>query len=102
MILNDGFENRRAFINKSREMNNLKKNGPSNFDNSFAKRRSEERRGLVQTTDSSMNVKPLEEVRGTRDNFVVQNSHVNNFNRPTNQNSRVIDALNNNRFKRPN
>lgn len=96
----DGYNERNNFIRNSNDMNNLRKSGPSNFDNSFAKMRSEERRNLVQTTDSSESIKPLEETRGTKDNFIVRNSHINNFNKPANQNNRVIDALNN-RFNRP-
>ena len=57
---------------------------------------------LVQTSHSSEVIKPLEETRGTRDNFVVQSSHISNFNRPVNQNNPVSRAMANNKFKRPN
>lgn len=102
MNLNDGFNERNTFIRRSNDMNKLRKNGPSKFDNSFAKMRTEERRGIVKTTNSNMCIKPLEDVRGVKDNFVVQNSHINNFNRSVNKNNRVTNALNRNRFNRPN
>ena len=88
----DGYNNRSNFIAKSNDMNRLNQNGPSNFDNSFAKMRTEERRNLVTTTDSNIDTKPLEETRGTKDNFVVRNSQLDNLHRMINQN----------RFNRPN
>ena len=82
----DGFETRRMVVMNG----NNKPDG--NFDNSFAKMRTEERRNLVTTTDSNIDTKPLEETRGTRDNFVVRNSQIDNLHRMMNQN----------RFNRPN
>ncbi len=98
----DGYNERNNFIRNSNDMNNLRKSGPSNFDNSFAKMRSEERRNLVQTTDSNTNAMRVEETRGNIDNFVVRNSHMNNLNRPLNQNNPVQRAMNNNMFKKVN
>ena len=49
----DGFNERSNFIHNSNDMNKLQKNGPSNFDNSFAQMRMEERRNLVETVNNN-------------------------------------------------
>lgn len=102
MNYNDGHNERSTYLMNNRDLNNLHKNGPSNFDNSFAKMRTEERKNLVQTTDSNTNAMRVEETRGNIDNFVVRNSHMNNLNKPLNQNNPVQRAMNNNMFKKAN
>lgn len=98
MIREDGFNNRKLYVmnaNNSRFNNN--KSGK--FDNSLAKMNSE-RRNLVQTADSSSTLKPIEDVRGNRENFVIQNNHISNFGKKVPDNNYVSRALNNNRFKK--
>lgn len=90
----DGFNERNFYIRKSNDINRLKSKGPSKFDNSLAKMNSE-RRGLVTTADSSAIIKPIEDTKGIRENFVVQNSHLNDLNRKNN-------LMHNNVLKRPN
>ena len=58
----DGFNERTNYIRNSNNISKLRKMGPSNFDNSFAKMRTEERRGLVQTTNQDK-VEVVQEVR---------------------------------------
>ena len=97
MIKEDGFNNRKIFVMNA---NNERFNNKSgNFDNSLAKMNSE-RRGLVQTTNSSETIKPIEEVRGSRENFIIQNNHINNFGKKPNQDNYVTRALDNNKFKK--
>ena len=92
----DGHNERTIYILNGNNKN--KANG--NFDNSFAKMKSEERRGLVQTTDSSESIKPIEETRGHIENFVVQNNHISNFGKKMPNDNYVSRALNNNKFKK--
>ena len=96
---NDGFNQRSNYINNSNDQNNLVKNGPSNFDNSFAKMRSEERRGLVETTNQDQ-VFIKQEVRGNKDNFLIRNNNMRHANVKPNMNNPVSNALNRNMFKR--
>ena len=95
----DGFNERTTYIRNSNDINNLQNNGPSNFDNSFAKMRSEERRDLVTTTDQDK-VFVEEEVRGNKENFLLRNNNMRNFNSKPNMNNPVSNALNRNMFKR--
>ena len=95
----DGFNERNFYVRKSTDINRLKSKGPSKFDNSLAKMNSE-RRGLVQTTDSSEPLKPIEDVRGSRENFIIQNNHISNFGKKVPDNNYVSRALNNNKFKK--
>ena len=95
----DGFNERLNYIRNSNDLNQLKCNGPSNFDNSFAKMRSEERRNLVQTINQDK-VDVVEEVRGNRDNFVLRNNNMRQANAKSIMNNPVSNALNRNMFKR--
>ena len=94
----DGFNERTNYIYNSNDMNRVK-NNPSNFDNSFAKMRAEERRDLVTTTNQDQ-VLVTEEVRGNKDNFLIRNNNINRVNSQPNANNPVNDALNRNMFKR--
>ena len=96
---NDGFNQRSNYINNSNDQNNLVKNGPSNFDNSFAKMRTEERRNIVQTTNQDK-VEILEEARGNKDNFLLRNNNMRQANQKPTMNNPVSNALNRNMFKR--
>ena len=97
MIKEDGFNNRKIFVMNA---NNERFNNKSgNFDNSLAKMNSE-RRGLVQTTNSSEPLKPIEEVRGNKENFIIRNNNMNNFGKKPNKDNYVSRALNNNNYKK--
>ena len=95
----DGFNERTNFIYNANDKNRLDINGPSNIDNSFAKMRSEERRDLVETTNQDTN-QFVEEVRGTKENFILRDNNMRQVNvKPTLDNP-VSNALNRNMFKR--
>lgn len=95
----DGFNERTNYIHNSNDMNRLKKNGPSNFDNSFAQMRVEERRNLVETTNND-EVIIEKEVRGNKENFIIRNNNMNRVNSKPIVNNPVSAALNRNMFKR--
>lgn len=95
----DGFNERTNYIHNSNDMNRLKKEGPSNFDNSFAQMRVDERKNLVETTNQDK-VIVTEEVRGNQDNFVLRNNNMRNVNVKPTANNPVSNALNRNMFKR--
>lgn len=95
----DGFNERTNYIRNSNNMSKLRKNGPSNFDNSFAKMRIEERRNLVETTNHDK-VEVLKEVRGNKDNFLLRNNNMRQANSKPTMNNPVSNALNKNMFKR--
>lgn len=94
----DGFNERTNYIHNSNDINRLKKNGPSNFDNSFAKMRAEEHKSDVETTKQDA-VITTEETRGSKDNFVIRNNNMRNANTIPNNNNPVSNALNRNMFK---
>lgn len=97
----DGFSDRTLYVRQAVDRNKLNSNGPSNFDNSFAKMKSEERKHIVETVNTDKNIH-IEEVHGNRENFVIRNNNLNNFNKKVNPDNPVQRALNNNMFKRPN
>ena len=90
----DGFNERMNYIKNSNN-NRMKSN---EFDNSFAKMRSEERRNIVETTNQDK-IQVPEEVRGSKDNFVLRNNAMNNVNHKQVPNNPVSNALNRNSFK---
>ena len=91
----DGFNERMNYIQNSNNIRNKK----NNFDNSFAKMRSEERRDTVVTTNND-NIPVNEEVRGNKENFVLRNNAINNVNSRPVQNNPVSNALNKNMFRK--
>ena len=95
----DGFNERTNYIYNSNDRNRLNKNGPSNFDNSFAKMRTDERRNLVETTNQD-SVIVIEEAKGKKDNFLLRNNNMNRVNSKPIANNPVSNALNRNMFKR--
>ena len=90
----DGFNERMNYIQNS---NNIRRKH-NNFDNSFAKMRSEERRNIVETTNTDRS-NFIENVRGSKDNFVLRNNAINNVNHKQALNNPVQNALNRNMFK---
>ena len=95
----DGFNERTNYIHNSNDLNRLKNNGPSNFDNSFAQMRTEERKNLVETTNQDQ-VFIEEEVRGNKENFLIRNNNMNRVNAKPTMNDPISNALNRNMFKR--
>lgn len=95
----DGFNERSNYIHNSNDMNKINKNGPSNFDSSFAKMRIEEHKNDVITTNNDK-VVLAEEVRGKKENFIVRTSNMRNINNIPNSNNPVSQALNRNLFKK--
>lgn len=69
------------------------------FDNSFAKMRLEERKNLVETINID-EVIVVEEVRGTKENFILRNNNIRNANAKPIMNNPVSNVLNRNMFKR--
>ena len=98
-LTNDGFDQRTNYIHNSNDLNRLRKNGPSNFDNSFAQMRVEERRNLVETTNQDQ-VFIAKDVRGDKDNFLLRNNSMRQANAKSTLNNPVSQALNKNMFKR--
>ncbi len=94
----DGFNERSNYIHNANDINKLK-NNPNSFDNSFAKMRTEERKGLVETTNTDKVIN-VEEVKGSKDNFIVRNNNMMNANVKSNQNNPVSNALYRNMFKK--
>ena len=95
----DGFNERTNYIHNSNDLNKLKSNGTSNFDNSFAKMRSEERRNIVETTNQDK-VLVTEEVRGNKDKFILRNNNMRQANVRSTMDNPVSNALNRNMFKK--
>lgn len=95
----DGFNERTNYIHNSNDMNRLKQNGPSNFDNSFAKMRVEEHRLDVETVNTDKTF-VTEEVRGNKDNFILRNNNMMNANVKPNMSNPVSNALNRSMFKK--
>ena len=93
----DGFNERTNYIHNANDANRLAKNGPSNFDNSFAKMRTEERRNMVETTNNDQVIVP-EEVRGSKESFILRNNAMNNVNHQPTSNNPVSQAMNRNMF----
>ena len=95
----DGFNERTNYIYNANDMNRLKEQGPSNFDNSLAKMRVDERKNLVETTNQDK-VIVVEEVRGNKDNFILRNNNMRQANAQPTMNNPVRDAMNRNMFKK--
>ena len=95
----DGFNERTTYVRNSNNLNKLKKNGPSKFDNSFAKMKSEERRNIVVTANNNK-IEVIKAVRGNKDNFIIMNNNMRQINIKTTMNNSVSNALNRNLFKR--
>ena len=88
----DGYYERRNFIDNSNDMNKLAQNGPSNFDNSFAKMRTEERRNQVVTANSdNILVNNDGKTVSDADEFLIRKTQIDNLNR----------TMHNNMFKKP-
>lgn len=98
----DGFNERTMFIknsNNRRVLNtNKKMNNMTNFNSSFAKMKISENKPDIETAKRE-DQNYIDQVRGNKDNFVLQNYNLNHFSDLKEQNS-VSDALNRNRFKK--
>ena len=92
----DGFNERSIYIHNSNDLNRISSDGP---DNSVAKMRSEERRNIVETTNSDTVIVP-EEIRGSKDNFLIRNEAINNANKKPTPGNPVMQAMRNNLFKK--
>ncbi len=93
----NGFNERTNYIHNGNDKN--KSFQP--FDNSFAQMRTEEHKTDVQTSqgDKKNREHPIEEVRGTRDKFIIRNNNMNMANKAPSMNDPVFRALRNNSFK---
>ena len=95
----DGFNNRSVYINNANDANRLRKSGPINSDSSVAQMRINENKPDIKTVNTDKTILK-EEVRGSRENFILRNNNINNVNRPINANNPVSNALNRNKFKK--
>jgi len=95
----DGFNNRMNYIHNSNDMNRLKKMGPSNIDNSFARMKVEENKPQVETVNTDKSIL-TEEIRGNKENFVIRNNNIRNVNARINPNNPVSNVMNKNMFKK--
>ena len=94
----DGFNERTNYIRNSNDANKLRSKGLTNFDNSFAKMRSEERRNIVETTNQDK-IFIKEDVKGNKDKFLLMNNNLRQVNSKPNVNNPLRDVINRNMFK---
>lgn len=94
----DGFNERHNYISNQTDMNRLKKNGPSNFDNSLAKMHMDENKPNINTVNNDKRF-IKEEVKGSKENFILRNKNIMNANKNINPNNPVSNAMNRNMFK---
>lgn len=92
----DGFNERNIYIHNSNDKNKVSN---VNFNNSFAKMRSEEHKSDIKTVNKDK-IEYISETKGTIDNFVLRNNNMRNVNRMPNQNNPVYNALNKNMFRK--
>ena len=71
----DGFNNRSNYIHNSNDRNRINKIGPSNIDNSFAKMKIDENKPDIKTVNTDKAILK-EEVRGTKENFILRNHNM--------------------------
>jgi len=95
----DGFNNRSNYIHNNNDINRLNKMEPSNIDSSVAKMRIHENKPDIKTVSFEKKI-IKQEVRGSKDNFVLRNSNMVNANRKVNSNNPVSNAMNRNMFKK--
>ena len=95
----DGFNERSNYIHNCNDINKLKKNEFNNFDNSFAKMKSEEHKYDVKTVNNDK-VFVKQEAKGNIENFVLRNTNMRNVNVVQPSNNPVANALNKNMFKK--
>ena len=96
----DGFNDRNIYINNANDRNRLNKMGPSNIDSSFAKMKVDENKPDIKTVDTHSSIERVEEVRGSRENFVLRNNNMRNANVNPSMNNPVRNAMDKNMFKR--
>lgn len=95
----DGFNERTNYIHNANDMNKLRQNGPSNFDNSFAQMKVQENKSDIETAKSEV-VFVKKEARGNQENFVIRTNNMRNVNSIPDSNNPVSSAMNRNMFKR--
>lgn len=95
----DGFNERTNYIHNANDINRLKQNGNSDFDNSFAKMRVEENKNNVETTKSEV-VYVEKDARGSKDNFIIRTNNIRNANVGPTSNNPISNAMNRNMFKK--
>ena len=92
----DGFDERKVFINNAVDKNKINSKEFKPLDNSFAKMKVSENGVDVKTSERN-NVKPVEDTRGSKENFVIRNYNFDHANRPIATNSltnSISSALN--------
>ena len=95
----DGFNDRSIYIHNANDKNRLNNAGPSNLDSSFAKMKVSENKPDIKTVDTDKKIE-VEEVKGSRENFVLRNHNMMNANSRVNPNNPVSNAMNRNMFKK--
>ena len=95
----DGFNDRTIYIHNSNDKNRLHTSGPSNVDSSFAQMKVSENKPDINTVDTDKKIE-VEEVKGSRENFVLRNHNMMNVNSRVNPNNPVSNAMNRNMFKK--
>lgn len=95
----DGFNDRSMYIHNSNDRNNIAKNGPSNIDSSVVQMRMDENKPDIKTVNTDKSIY-VEEVRGSKENFVLRNHNMMNANTRVNPNNPVNNAMNRNMFKK--
>ena len=95
----DGFNERSIYIHNNNDKNRINKMGASNVDNSLVKMRINENKPDVKTVNTDKTF-TYEEAQGKKENFVLRNYNINNFNNRGSSNNPVANALNKNRFKK--
>lgn len=95
----DGFNERNNYIHNSNDMNRLNKMGPSNIDSSFAQMKVLENKPNVETANTDTQI-IKQEVRGSKENFILRNNNMMNANAKPLSNNPVSNAMNRNMFKK--
>ena len=95
----DGFNERTNYIHNSNDMNRLKKMESKPMDNSFARMKIEENKPDIKTANFDQTIEK-EDVRGSRENFIIRNNNIMKVNMRSNPNNPVSNAMNRNMFKK--
>lgn len=94
----DGFNDRSVYIHNCNDKNKLS-GMSSSYDNSLAKMRIDENKPEIDTVNHDKTI-VYEEVKGSKNNFVLRNNNMLNANLRRNPNNPVANAMNKNIFKR--
>ena len=94
----DGFNERTNYIHNANDKNRLNNQRTITHDSSFAQMKVKENSANVKTFEN-VHSDYVEEAKGAKENFVLRNYNLNNFNKHS-ENNPVKSAMDRNRFKK--